>query len=97
MDKKDRYYIGRIEECFGDYETGDTFVFKVPAGARVATVARKIAEDYRGAGEVASKAKLKEMAEVGKYYFDCYVHSGVDYNEIPKEEFDILAKHLAYI
>lgn len=86
MGSKDRFYLGRVEERFGEFTSIDSFVFRVPAGEDVEIVAKRLAEEWRG---------IVEPDEEGNYWFDGNMHTPIDYSEIPKGDFIVLAKYLS--
>jgi hypothetical protein len=79
-----KYYLGEIVEQFGEYESTSFFTFIVPPRKKLATVERRIAQEFRG---------INKRDEDGWYYFDFNRHGDVFSREVTKEEFDVLSKY----
>jgi len=85
--RKTKYYVGTVEERYGEYESKDTFVFAVRGNQDVAKVAARLAREWRG---------LEPDSE-GSFWFDGNLHGPIEYREIPKKDFMVLKRYLSDI
>lgn len=84
-----KYYIGRIEEINGGMEYSERFVF--PCKGNPERHMDKVARDWRGS----TKSDWDE--DQGGYWADCTIVREVGCHEIPKADYDVLAKYIAVL
>lgn len=84
-----KYYIGKIEEINGDMEYYDKFLFSTKGNTD--KYMDKVARDWRGC------TKNDWDKEQGGYWSDCTIVRDCGCREIPKEDYDVLAKYLAVL
>lgn len=80
--RKKRFYLGRVEEHFGEFEMDTKFVFATTAPK---TFARNLSRQWRDVGK---------PDDDGHYWFDGYCHDEVEYDEIPEADYLVLKKYL---
>jgi hypothetical protein len=84
-----KYYIGRIGERNGDFEYDTHYLFSTKGSAD--KHAMKVAKDWRGS------TSGDWDKDAGGYWADCSLVYVLDYQEIPKEDFDVMKKYLAVL
>jgi hypothetical protein len=84
-----KYYLGRIEEINGDMEYTDKFLFHTKGSPD--KYLKQTAKEWRG-----SSASDWDK-EHGGYWSDHTIARADGWREIPKEDFDVLAKYLAVL
>lgn len=82
-----KYYIGKIEEINGGMEYKDNFVFSTKGSPN--KYMRRVARDWRGEGEW---DKYHEA-----WWVDCTLIRDDGYQEIPKEDYEVMRKYLAVL
>lgn len=83
-----KHYIGKIKERNGELEYSDKFLFTTKGDPQ--KYAHKVASTWRGCKEKFDK-------KYGGYWHDFTLIFVADCREIPKEDFDVLAKYLAVL
>jgi hypothetical protein len=84
-----KHYLGRIGERNGDFEYDTPYLFATKGSP--AKHADKVARDWRGC------VKGDWDKALQGYWCDTTLVYVEDYREIPKEDFDVLAKYLAVL
>ena len=84
-----KYYLGRIEETNGDFEYGSRFVFHTEGNPDKHM--KQTAKEWRGSTAADWDRELQG------YWCDSTLIRDDGWREIPKEDFDVLAKYLAVL
>jgi hypothetical protein len=84
-----KYYLGKIAETNGDMEYDAPYLFVTKGSPD--RYAKKVAMEWRGC----SRGDWDK--EHGGYWSDCTLVRDDGWREIPKEDFDVLAKYLAVL